>query len=565
MGLAFSASGATHTVAQRDPNADDTGPGTAERPWKSIGRAAQELQPGDRVVIRDGIYRERVVIKQSGTANQPIAFQAAPGAHVVMTGADQLSGWQRVAGDWPIYRVAWPHKFIGWNRRMSHPDDDYHQLIGRCEQVAVENYLLRQVLEAGQMAPGTFFADTSNQVLLVWDRAGRDLNKVFVEASVRQEILRLEGAFVQVRGIQFRFAANMAQHGAVVLAGAHDGLEDSVLEDMNASGATLSAEDLVVRRCDFRDNGQIGFGANGAHRLLLTDCRVENNNTKGFDRGWEAGGLKVVLTRDAVLERSQFARNCGSGIWFDIGNEHPTVRQCYIADNEDSGIFYEISFGLQARDNVIVGNGFAATPGAWGAQAGIVLSSSPECVVERNLVVGNREGFNFREQTRTTPRIGSKQEVPVWNHDEIVRHNLIVFNRDAQIWGWFDMKDDRHWPAAARVADASSASKTGVATKGLTLEALNLRFQDNVYFAGPGQGWFGWGPTWARHKIYSDLASFQHDLGIDTGSRAADPDFADLLARDFRVGGRMVEELRACYPRAGVPGAILSKEVISSQ
>ena len=75
---------------------------------------------------------------------------------------------------------------------------------------------------------------------------------------------------------------------------------------MNSSGATFSGEHQVVRRCVFRDNGQLGFGANGAHDLLFTECLVENNNTKGFDRGWEAGGDKLVLCRHAVLERSRF-------------------------------------------------------------------------------------------------------------------------------------------------------------------------------------------------------------------------------------------------------------------
>jgi hypothetical protein len=317
---------------------------------------------------------------------------------------------------------------------------------------------------------------------------------MLAEASVRQEILRIEGDCVEVRGIHFRFAANMAQHGAVVLAGAHDVLEDCIVEDMNSSGATFAGPQEVILRCIFRDNGQIGFGANGAHQLLFTECLVENNNTKGFDRGWEVGGNKLVLCHDAVLDRSQFVRNRGNGVWFDIGNEHCTVRQCLIAENEDSGILDEISFGMQARDNVIIGNGFAATPGAWGAQAGISLSSSPDSLIERNLIVGNREGFNFREQTRTTPRIGNKEEVPVWIHDELIRHNIIAFNRDAQIWGWFDVKDNRHWPAAAKgdiqEAKASEASTPGeqVHQPPLSLEQLRLRFEQNVYFAAPGQG-----------------------------------------------------------------------------
>ncbi len=222
---------------------------------------------------------------------------------------------------------------------------------------------------------------------------------------MRPELLRVEGDHVQIRGIRFRYAANMAQHGAVVLAGRNNRMEDCVVEAMNASGAAFLGEDAIVRRCVFRDNGQMGFGASRAHRLLFTECLVENNNTKNYDRGWEAGGDKLVLCRDAVLERSRFLRNRGTGVWFDIGNTNCTVRQCLIADNDDAGIFYEISFRLLAHDNVIVGNGFAATAGAWGAQAGISLSSSPGCVIERNLIVGNREGFNFREQNRSTPTI----------------------------------------------------------------------------------------------------------------------------------------------------------------
>jgi hypothetical protein len=451
---------------------------------------------------------------------------------------------------------------------MAHPADEYHRLTGRCEQVVVDGYLLRQVLSAEQLAPGTFFADVTNQALFVWDAGSRELNKTHVEASVRPEVFRVEADHVQLRGLRFRYAANMAQHGAVVLAGRHNVMEDCVIEAMNASGAGFIGEDAVVRGCVFRDNGQLGFGASRAHRLLFRDCLVENNNTKGFDRGWEAGGNKLALCRDAVLERSRFLRNRGNGIWFDIGNTNCTVRQCLIADNEDAGIFYEISFRLLAHDNVIVGNGFAATAGAWGAQAGISLSSSPGCVVERNLMVANREGFNFREQLRRTPTIDDRREHPVWNHDQLIRQNIIVLNRDAQVWGWFDVNDGRHWPgantgthsAAAKPGDrpgASTATPDDGQPQGLTLEKLRLQFEKNLYFAAPGRGWFRWGPTWARHKSYAGLSEFQSDLKVDTHSQVLDPGFADVRRWDFRLPAELMARLKENYPREPVPGVIL--------
>jgi len=568
------AAGETYEVAQRNPLASDDGTGTRELPWKTIDRAAATVRPGDHVMIRDGIYREAVVVKNGGTAQAPIVFETAPGAQVVISGADRLVGWQKAKDGPAVYSAPWSHRFIAWSKNMSHPDDEYHRLIGRCEQVMADGYLLRQVLTEEQLAPGAFFVNFSNQMLVVWDVGSRDLNRVFVEASVRAEVFRVEGDYVELHGLHFRYAANMAQHGAVVLAGGHDLIEDCTVENMNSSGATFTGQQQVVRRCVFRDNGQLGFGANGAHDLLFTESLVENNNTKGFDRGWEAGGDKLVLCRNAVLERSRFLRNRGSGIWFDIGNEHCIVRQCLIAGNEDSGIFDEISFGLQAHDNVIVGNGFAATAGAWGAQAGISLSSSPESVIERNLILGNREGFNFREQNRTTPRIGGRGrgEEPVWNHDQTIRQNIIALNREAQIWGWFDMADGRHWPAHSKapggtpvgnpfkpgdIASPYTAKTRDGQPAGLTLEKLRLSFADNCYFAEPGQGWFEWGVNWGRHKSYAKLADFQADLGIDQGSRVLEPAFLNLPGFDCRLAADTMATLRSCYPEGPVPGVLL--------
>ncbi len=46
---------------------------------------------------------------------------------------------------------------------MTHPDDAYHRLIGRCEQVAIDGYLLRQVLDYWKIA-----ARSTNLRLTFW-------------------------------------------------------------------------------------------------------------------------------------------------------------------------------------------------------------------------------------------------------------------------------------------------------------------------------------------------------------------------------------------------------------
>jgi len=117
--LSCAAGAATFEVAQENNQATDNGAGTAEQPWKTIGKAAEKASAGDLVIIRGGVYREHVLIKSSGTAQAPIRFEAAPGEHVVLTGANRLNDWHKTEDTRPIYQAPWPRKFIGWNQNMT--------------------------------------------------------------------------------------------------------------------------------------------------------------------------------------------------------------------------------------------------------------------------------------------------------------------------------------------------------------------------------------------------------------------------------------------------------------
>ncbi len=569
LSLGGAAAGAVYVVDQRHPQAADQNAGSVEAPLLTIARAAALVQPGDTVVIRTGIYRETVVVEASGTAAAPIRFVADEAAQVLVTGADVLGDWTPETAAEGVFSTPWPQVFIGWNANRAHPDDAANRVIGRAEQVFVQGYPLHQVLRREELSRGSFWVDQGGQRLLLRTSQDADPKGLQVEASTRPLIWESKGAHIQARGLRFRYAANAAQAGAAVFR-ANSTVEDCSFERMNSVGAAFVGQDTVVRRCVFQDNGQLGFTANQAHQLLFSECVVRNNNTKDYPRGWEAGGNKLCLCRGVVIERSQFLANRGTGIWFDIGNEDCTVRQCLIADNEDAGLFYEISYGLKAHDNVLVGNGFAGTPGAWGADGAIALSSSPGGVLERNLIVGNKEGIQFREQNRRTPRLPDPgAEEPIWNHDAIIRHNLLAYNREAQLWGWFDVGDERHWPKALQehraddgkaVADLAAGYQAKDASGnpvGLTLEHLQLTLRDNLYATQPGQGLLNWGTTWKRHRRYATLDEVHRELGFEEGGRWAAVRFGDVARRDFRVAADSPATTLGCYPQGDVPGVRL--------
>ena len=86
----------TYYVDTQSDRASDSGPGTLDRPFKTINQAAQVLQPGERVIIAAGTYRECVRPARGGSSpTQMISYEAAPGAAVFIKGSDVLKdAWQ---------------------------------------------------------------------------------------------------------------------------------------------------------------------------------------------------------------------------------------------------------------------------------------------------------------------------------------------------------------------------------------------------------------------------------------------------------------------------------------
>jgi len=546
------------------PTGDDAQAGTDTQPLRTINRAAALVQAGDVVWIGAGVYRETVTIKASGTAAAPVVFQAAPGAAVIITGADPLTGWTREADG--TYSVPWPHRL--------YQGDEHNP--GGSEQVFRGGVPLHKVASAGELTAESFCVDLEHQRLYL--HGGRNPDETAaaqpIVASTREHVWIVTGAHVQTRGLNFRYAANRAQQGMAQFRGPNALVEDCTFAWSNSTGANFLAPDMTVRHCVFEDNGQQGFSGSHADRLLFDGCTVQRNNVKNYPRGWEAGGDKLCFSRGAILENSRFLKNHGAGVWFDIANVDCTVLNCLIADNEDAGIFYEISYGLHAHDNVVVGNGQAKTKGAWAANGGICISSSPGCVIERNLLAGNEQGFCFREQDRTTPRNDGTTgpEVPVWNHDEVVRNNLFVSNRTAQVQGWFDINPERHWPRALQAgkvpegkegkahddwAAGYQARKNGV-PPGLTLEDLKISFQGNIYALEPNGPFFIWGTDWKRKEAFKDLPSLTRRLGFeDSRSALVPPVLFDSAQHDFRLPRDHPAITAGVYPQGKVPDCVL--------
>ncbi|MCL2711022.1 MAG: right-handed parallel beta-helix repeat-containing protein [Planctomycetaceae bacterium] len=564
----------------------------AENQFRTISEAVTKAEPGDTIEIHTGIYRESVVIPatKSGTAERPLRLVAAPTAEVVLTGSDLLTQWRAEPelGEY-VVSTEWTHRFGG-----PHPNDLEHRVIGRAEQVFIDRYPQRQVFEVQHLAPGTFHVDLENRRLYLRDAKSteqRNYASLHVEASVRARMLQVDASHVHLKGLRLRHCANLAQSGMALFRGADLLIEDCIFEYANSMGARFEGINTTVRRCRFLHNGQQGFSAVHAHGFRFEECLVAENNTKNYSRGWEAGGNKVVLCRDVVIERSVFRDNRGVGLWFDIGTELCVVRNCLFLHNEGHGLFYEIGYTMHAHDNVIIGNGIGAPDRSWGHGSGIFLSDSMGCIIERNLIIGNAgAGFAYREQRRTTPRLDTPETSPdknpigwlratepnrrnpeywIWNRDHTVRNNIFAYNESAQLHGWFDVRDARHWSQARQremlprqsegvllddPVTSPYQARAGEEPVGRSLENLELRHENNFFARSGNQRLFVWGVPWQRFVEYTDLAKVSEELlGLETGSREGSLIFADYHALDLRIPANADEKIKASYPRGEVP------------
>ncbi|MFC1604783.1 LamG-like jellyroll fold domain-containing protein, partial [Planctomycetota bacterium] len=143
-------SAATYYVSPYERVASDNNPGTEARPFKTIGKATPLLRPGDTLLIRAGIYRETVILSQSGTATKPIKIMAYPGdeGKVIINAAEPVRNWQKCAG--PDDCTGNPN----WNNIY------YADVQGLVESHPDSDFAIRQVFQNGKLLNRSRYPDT---------------------------------------------------------------------------------------------------------------------------------------------------------------------------------------------------------------------------------------------------------------------------------------------------------------------------------------------------------------------------------------------------------------------
>ncbi len=67
-------------------NGDDNNEGSIDSPFRSIAMALDKANPGYTILVREGVYNEKIVFPRSGEASSPITLKAYPGENSIIDG-----------------------------------------------------------------------------------------------------------------------------------------------------------------------------------------------------------------------------------------------------------------------------------------------------------------------------------------------------------------------------------------------------------------------------------------------------------------------------------------------
>ena len=137
-------------------------------------------------------------------------------------------------------------------------------------------------------------------------------------------------------------------------------IEHNTIEDNAGAGMMAGARQQVRGNC-LRYNGQYGMNAyqaeNGIVDLVVEGNEIVGNNTED----WEvkapgcgcAGGVKFWSVDGADIRNNWVHDNRGAGLWGDTNNNDFLIEGNLIENNDAEAVFYETSYNLILRGNVL--------------------------------------------------------------------------------------------------------------------------------------------------------------------------------------------------------------------
>lgn len=382
-----------------------------------LARAAEQLQPGQRLVLSPGVYRELVKVGGGGTPEAPAIIEAAdPQNPPVLTGADAITGWKPLA-DSGLPEANHPHAAqifytdLDWrplhlfvDARQQHvarmPNKGYWPVETADGQILASSGL--SDVNAESLTGAEIFFVLSKTVrqewsnLEDWDEKGRSVRlkaPLFKGASVpftsgdrmylanhlsvldepEEWVARQDGSTTRVYWwpknpadlqsveaprretvLDLTAASHVAVRGLEIRHAAKSSRGFGIGALGTIDGSGRRTG-LSVERCTVYQNQRFGILFVGCVDIAVQNCLVVDN----------AIGVSAEQSRDITFEENQIAWNHGDGLLITWGSENAMVRRNVVHHHSrfghpDNFQTYRSVKNVTLDSNVIVASGQGA-------------------------------------------------------------------------------------------------------------------------------------------------------------------------------------------------------------
>lgn len=401
-------SGATYYVAT---NGNDLNTGTTTgAPWRHISNAVTRITdgtvvPGDKVLIRQGTYRENIYT--SHRPHGPIYISPFSNEIVTIKGSQIVNSWINLQSNiwyvtnWTrnsqqvfinatsLQMLGWPNNSIRTSSMCGCPPCGSQAYIYipygfSCSNINQQTHTIDIGNPLTNMPTSSFYYDAFTHRLYINPPSLTSPITSIVEVSSLLEtnnghVWRDEGN-MHISGLTFMHSSTLEKHPLgypMVFIGDGSSASNCTITWGDSTGAT-PGNNSHLSGCTISHNGKSGISAGSSSfipmsNIVISNCRIISNNNRYFFPGL-AEGIRIIPHNDtipwdagAVIKDNEIAYNYSVGLWIDsvtgnypkvlsgnrIHHNRPTPQAPYA---DTAGMKLELSREIFAYNNLVYSN-----------------------------------------------------------------------------------------------------------------------------------------------------------------------------------------------------------------
>ncbi len=340
---------ATYYVDGSSPTCSSSGPGTEAQPYCTISQAVNlRAHPGNTILVKPGLYREQVTVRNSGTAGSPIVLRAT-GPGVIVDGADDYSSpsmWVSAGGG--VWRAA--------------------SVAELPNQVFVDDVRLFAASDSTAAPPANSYTWRTGQGLLLNVGGGNPGLRQTLVGVRNYNFNMVTRSWVTIDGFT---AIRAESRGIYMQTGCSNvTIARNLVGEADASGIqAVGGNNIIIEANTVRNSGPHGIGLTAG----ATNCTIRDNESFGSTDPdiRRADGIYLYGATSNMLYRNRVHDNQDSGIHFGPGSDDNIAFNNRSWNNGDHGYDHLGATGTTHSNDVAYGNtkdGFSIEGGATGTR-----------------------------------------------------------------------------------------------------------------------------------------------------------------------------------------------------